>query len=121
MKAIEYRRRLKTSILTKGTRLRVWRARIEVILFRRFWGSKEVQVRAGVLGDYWCCLGLMDTYCRGIRWQRGAMVARQTRYPPEFREEAVALVKSSDRSVAEAAKSLGISQRTLWYSVDRDR
>ena len=48
-------------------------------------------------------------------------MARQTRYPPEFREEAVALVKSSDRSVAEAAKSLGISQRTLWYSVDRDR
>jgi transposase len=49
------------------------------------------------------------------------MVARQTRYSPEFREEAVALVKSSGRSVAEAAKSLGISQRTLGYWVDRDR
>jgi transposase len=48
-------------------------------------------------------------------------VARQTRYPSEFKEEAVALVKSSGRSIAEVARSLGMSSRTLWYWVSEDR
>ena len=48
-------------------------------------------------------------------------MARQTRYPSEFKEEAVALVNSSGRSIADVARSLGVSYRTLWYWVSEDR
>lgn len=48
-------------------------------------------------------------------------VARQTRYPSEFKTEAVALVKSSGRSIADVARSLGVSDRTLWYWVSEER
>ena len=34
-------------------------------------------------------------------------------YPEEFRREAVALVRSGQRSLAEASESLGVSQPTL--------
>ena len=34
-------------------------------------------------------------------------------YPEEFRREAVALIRSGPRSLAEASKSLGVSQQTL--------
>ena len=48
-------------------------------------------------------------------------MARQTRYPSEFKEEAVALVNSSGRSIADVARSLGVSDRTLWYWVNENR
>ena len=48
-------------------------------------------------------------------------VARQTRYPSEFKEEAVALVYSSGRSIDDVARSLCMSSRTLWYWVSEDR
>ena len=48
-------------------------------------------------------------------------MARQTRYPSEFKEEAVALVNSSGRSIADVARSLGVSDRTLWYWVSEER
>ena len=48
-------------------------------------------------------------------------MARQTRYPSEFKTEAVALVNSSGRSIADVARSLGVSDRTLWYWVSEDR
>lgn len=34
-------------------------------------------------------------------------------YPAEFRREAVALIRSGQRSLAEASESLGVSQQTL--------
>jgi transposase len=34
-------------------------------------------------------------------------------YPEEFRREAVALIRSGQRSLAEALESLGVSQQTL--------
>ena len=34
-------------------------------------------------------------------------------YPEEFRREAVALIRSRQRSLAEASRSLGVSQQTL--------
>ena len=34
-------------------------------------------------------------------------------YPEEFRREAVALIRSGQRSLAEASKSLGVCQQTL--------
>jgi transposase len=40
-------------------------------------------------------------------------VGRPAKYPEEFRREAVALYRSSDRSRAEVAKSLGISDGSL--------
>ena len=48
-------------------------------------------------------------------------MARQTKYPSVFKVEAVALVKSSGRSIADVARSLGVSDRTLWYWVSEDR
>ncbi|MGD0054635.1 MAG: transposase [Acidimicrobiales bacterium] len=48
-------------------------------------------------------------------------MARHARYPSEFKEEAVRLVNSSERSIAEVARSLGISSCTLWYWASEDR
>jgi transposase len=41
-------------------------------------------------------------------------------YPPEFRAEAIRLVKASGESVAQVAKDLGISDQTLrnWIAQD---
>ena len=50
-------------------------------------------------------------------------MGRSAKYPEEFRREAVALYRSSDRSRAEVAKSLGISDGSLaaWVkSAERD-
>ena len=49
-------------------------------------------------------------------------MARPSKYPPEFRREAVELVKTSDRPRVEVARSLGISDSTLanWMADERD-
>ena len=46
---------------------------------------------------------------------------RKSQYPPEFRAEAVSLVRTSGRSMAEVGRSLGISANTLknWVRADR--
>lgn len=41
-------------------------------------------------------------------------------YPPEFRAEAVRLVKSSGETIAQVAKDLGISDQTLRNWVGQD-
>jgi transposase len=50
------------------------------------------------------------------------MLARPSKYPPEFRREAIELVKTSGRPRVEIAKSLGISDSTLanWMDAERD-
>ncbi len=50
-------------------------------------------------------------------------MGRPSKYPPEFRAEAVGLVKSSGRPIAEVARSLDLSDTTLgtWVRVDRER
>ena len=50
------------------------------------------------------------------------MLARPSKYPQEFRADAVELVKTSERPRVEVAKSLGISDSTLanWVQADRD-
>jgi transposase len=40
-------------------------------------------------------------------------MARPSKYPPEFREQAVELVRSSGKSVAEVARDLQINDTTL--------
>lgn len=49
-------------------------------------------------------------------------MGRPAKYPPEFRREAVELVRSSDRSVVEVARSLGVTDSTLhnWLKADRE-
>jgi len=49
-------------------------------------------------------------------------LARPSKYPPEFRREAVELVKTSERPRVEIARSLGISDSTLanWMDADRE-
>ena len=48
-------------------------------------------------------------------------MGRPAKYPAEFRREAVALVKSSGRPVAEVARSLEIAEGTLWNWMKADR
>ena len=50
-------------------------------------------------------------------------MGRPAKYPEEFRREAVELYRSSDRSRAEVAKSLGISDGSLaaWVKGRRTR
>jgi len=50
-------------------------------------------------------------------------LGRPSKYPPEFRREAIELVRSSGRSRVEVARSLGISDNTLanWINADRER
>ena len=48
-------------------------------------------------------------------------MGRPAKYPAEFRREAVNLVKSSGRPVAEVARSLEIAEGTLWNWVKADR
>lgn len=49
-------------------------------------------------------------------------MGRPTKYPEEFRREALELVRTSDRSIAEVARSLGITDSTLhnWLKAERD-
>jgi transposase len=48
-------------------------------------------------------------------------MGRPAKYPVEFRREAIQLVKSSGRPVAEVARSLEIAEGTLWNWVKIDR
>lgn len=48
-------------------------------------------------------------------------MGRANKYPEKFRRDAVELVRSSGRPIAEVARSLGISEGTLWNWVKRGR
>jgi transposase len=41
-------------------------------------------------------------------------VGRPAKYPAEFRREALELVRTSGRPIAEVARSLSIAEGTLW-------
>ena len=57
----------------------------------------------------------------GVTPEEGVLMARPSKYSPEFREQAVELVKASDKTVAEIARDLGINDTTLgnWVKADR--
>ena len=48
-------------------------------------------------------------------------MGRPSKYPPEFRREAALLVLTSDRSLAEIARELGVHHKTLggWVALER--
>lgn len=48
-------------------------------------------------------------------------MGRPSKYPVEFREQAVELVRSSGKTIAEVARDLGINDTTLgnWVKVER--
>src|SRR4051794_34942190 len=48
-------------------------------------------------------------------------MARPSRFPPEFRQQAVELVRSSGTTILEVARDLGINDTTLgnWVRADR--
>ncbi|CAM3245413.1 transposase [Nocardioides dubius] len=48
-------------------------------------------------------------------------MGRPSKYPTEFRTEAVRLVLTTDKSMAEVARDLGISDKTLAGWVRKDR
>jgi transposase len=48
-------------------------------------------------------------------------MARPAKYPEQFRRDAVELVESSGRSIAEVARSLSINEGTLWNWVRNAR
>jgi transposase len=49
-------------------------------------------------------------------------VRRSAKYPPEFRREAVEIVRSPDRTILEMAHSLGVTDSTFqnWLKADRE-
>lgn len=46
---------------------------------------------------------------------------RPSKYPPEFRRDAVAMVLDDGRSIADAARSLGVNEGTLGNWVAKER
>jgi transposase-like protein len=48
-------------------------------------------------------------------------LGRQSKYPEEFRRETVRLVLSTDKSMAEVARDLGINYKTLGNWVRSDK
>ena len=48
-------------------------------------------------------------------------MGRPTKYPDQFRRDALALVETSGRPIADVARSLGIAEGTLWNWVRASR
>ncbi len=57
----------------------------------------------------------------GVSPWKVALMARPSKYPPEFREQAVELVRASDKTVAAVARDLGVNDTTLgnWVKADQ--
>ena len=48
-------------------------------------------------------------------------MGRPTKYPDQFRRDALQLVETSGRPIADVARSLGIAEGTLWNWVRAER
>ncbi len=63
----------------------------------------------------------MDTLSLGFQPEEGVLMGRPSKYFPEFREQAVELVKATGKTVAEVVRDLQINDTTLgnWVKADR--
>ena len=57
----------------------------------------------------------------GISSEEGVLMGRPSKYSPEFREQAVELVRATGKTIAEVARDLQINDTTLgnWVKADR--
>ena len=57
----------------------------------------------------------------GISPEEGVLMGRPSKYSPEFREQAVELVRATGKTIAEVARDLQINDTTLgnWVKADR--
>jgi transposase len=46
-------------------------------------------------------------------WGKDVLVSRSSKYPEQFRQDAVELVRSTDRPLAQVARELGVNHETL--------
>jgi transposase len=63
----------------------------------------------------------VDTFMLGVAPEDGILMVRPSKYPPEFRELAVELVRAGDKTVASVARDMGINDTTLgnWAKADQ--
>ena len=63
----------------------------------------------------------MDTLILGIVPEEGVLMSRPSKYPAEFREQAVEMVRASGKTVAAVARDLQINDTTLgnWVKADQ--
>jgi transposase len=63
----------------------------------------------------------VDTLILGTTPEEGVLMGRPSKYSPEFREQAVELVRATGKTVAEIARDLQINDTTLgnWCRADR--
>ncbi len=56
----------------------------------------------------------------GVTPEEGVLMGRPSKYSPEFREQAVELVRATGKTVAEVARDLSINDTTLgnWVKAD---
>jgi transposase len=62
----------------------------------------------------------VDTLNLGSSPEEGVLMGRPSKYSPEFREQAVELVRATGKTVAEVARDLSINDTTLgnWVKAD---
>lgn len=62
----------------------------------------------------------MDTLILGSSPEEGVLMVRASKYSPEFREQAVELVRATGKTVAQVARDLSINDTTLgnWVKAD---
>ena len=53
--------------------------------------------------------------------RKKSRVGRPSKYPPEFRRDAVAMVLDEDRSIADVGRSVGVNPGTLGHWVGQER
>jgi len=62
----------------------------------------------------------VDTLILGTSPEEGVLMGRPSKYSPEFREQAVELVRAAGKPVAQVARDLQINDTTLgnWVKAD---